>query len=180
MIFKDLAQRIRFAFSLQQFPGEGSASTTGSAIRAALSQTGIKVDPNDMTIKAVYDLRDGAKALLSEILALPPAERDGLMAAHSRSWESKRLATDNLRHHFMPLLAGLLDDKELAGKLVTRHYIANRDRGSGWSKDDLATHYRIGMERLERAIALVDRHSKELEHAALQTLEAKISEKQHA
>jgi hypothetical protein len=178
MIFKDMVQRLRFAFSLQQFPGETGTSAM-VAVRTALSQAGVK-KYGAMTKEAVEELRGAAKAVIGETLALPPFERDALLAAHSRSWESKRLATDNLRHHFMPLLAGLLDDKELAGKLVTRHYIANRDRGSGWGKADLAEHYRIGMERLERAIALVDRHAKELEHAALQTLEAKIAEIEHA
>lgn len=173
MIFKDLTQRLRFVFSLAQFPGEGNGL---AAVRAALAQAGVKTEHGDIGPSTPALLRADAKQTMGAILDMPPYERDAILAVHSRSWESKRLACDNLRHYFRPLLANLLDDHALAGKLVTRHYIAQRERGSGWSRDDLAEHHRIGMDRLNRAIAAIDAHAKELEHAAMQTLQAKLDE----
>jgi phage terminase large subunit-like protein len=177
MIFTDLAQRVRFAFVLAQYPGEPPAAAN-TAVRAALAH--VRAKPQEVTAQLLVDLRVEANQVTEQVQALPAYERAALIAAYSSNWDDKRTAMDTLRSYFTPLLARMVDNPRLVERLVKRHYIARRDRGSGWSQDDIAREFSIGMERLAHAVGAVDQHAKVLEHAALQTLQAHVDQVESA
>lgn len=173
MSFKDLGQRVRFAFTLEQYPGT-LPDGAYTAVRMALIESRIPTDRETMTPAVLDKLRAAGMTVLDELGKMPRHEAAALVAVYSRNWDAKRDAAATLRDYLQPHLTRQVDDSRLLAKLVTRHYIARRDRGSGWNKEALIEEFGIGRDRLGRAITTIEHHAKALEHAAIQTLQARI------
>lgn len=172
MIFTVTKQRLRFAFAFIHLSPE-SSSVTGRVLVAANE---VKVQPTlGQSLTATPDkLAEDAEQVVAEVLSLQRHESAALVAAYAQNWESRRIAADTLRDHYRPLLARTIDDRHLLEKLVSRHYIADRQRGTSWALRSMAEEFGIEYERLVKAADALAEHAKALEHAALQSLEARL------
>lgn len=168
MIFPNITQRLKFSMAFMNMPP--TELSLPRRVLMALYESG-SLDGSSYSPEA---MESDARRVLDEVLSLQSHERQALIATYSHHWESRRLACDGLRDYFRPLLARVIDDRHLLGKLVTRHYIAERDRGTGWRLVDLANEFGIGTDALKRAADLLDTHARALERAALQSLEARL------
>lgn len=177
MIFKDTAQRVRFAFNFNSLPRDSAALPS----RVMMSMREAQVHQTDAAVAATmpYFYSDDARAVLDEVLALQQHEQAALVATCSHDWENRRIACDQLRDHYRPILSRIIDDRHLLSKLVIRHYIAERERGSSWSLNSISHEFNVEAERIKRAADLIDQHAKSLERAALQSLEARMVKMEH-
>lgn len=173
MIFKDTAQRLRFAFAFISQPA--FVATLPRKVLMALHESGA-LDGSSYSPEA---LAADAKAMIEELTALQHHEQAALVASYSYDWPARRIACDQLRDHYRPILSRIVDDRHLLGKLVTRHYIAERERGSSWSLNSISHEFNVEAERIKRAADLIDQHAKSLERAALQSLEARMVKMEH-
>jgi hypothetical protein len=164
-IFKDTAQALRFAFTLEQYPGD--ATSSGNALHMALHDTGV---PYEVVREGPSPerLREQAAALLLALRGnLIASERAALTATYSRNWDDKRGAVEQLQNLFYPHLQRHLADRRVVDKLVTRHYIAVRDRGNGWTVREISAQFGVARDRLLAGIAVIDDTARDLERLAL-------------
>lgn len=170
MQFQNMKQQLQFAFNLTQYAGNPSSPLT--LTRMALAQSGVlageKPDPDRLAALA----RRTLATLRADLLRY---ERASLIAAFSRDWDERRAAVQDLAPFFVAPLARLVDDKKLADRLVTRHYIAVRERGEGWGLPAIAEQFGVARERVHRASHLIDQRARQLESVALDTLAAAMA-----
>lgn len=172
MIFNDIKQRLRFAFTFRNLRPD-ITSLTGRVLVAANE---VKVQPTlgQSLLASPERLAEDAEQVVAEVLSLQRHESAALVASFAQNWESRRIAADTLRDHYRPLLSRTIDDRHLLEKLVARHYIADRQRGTSWALRSMAHEFGIEYERLVKAADTLAEHAKALEHAALQSLEARL------
>jgi hypothetical protein len=169
-VFENTAQAVRFAFVLDQYPGD-----SGSIVRMALREAKIQIDMASTTPAAI---RAYADQLLVTIKAdLLGYERASLIAAYSRNWPERRAAADTLGSFHARLMTGLINDPVVVSKLVVRHYIAERERGASWALPAIADQYKVARERIYRAARRVDENARKLEQIALDNLAHILNDK---
>lgn len=153
-IFRNYREAVKFAFALASHPGDAGASRH-SMVRVALNDVGVN------TVDALLDgptlalLDDFAHQVGRLVDNLPSSMRAALIAHHSLEWEHRRVATTWLQNHFRPQLAHVIDHPELADRMVSRHYIAERERGTGWTLDAISVEFRVSVARLDSAARLL-------------------------
>lgn len=172
MIFTDTKQRLRFALTFTQL----SPDITSLPGRVMVTINEVKATPSlGQSLMATPEkLAQDAHEVVTETLALQKHEKSALVALYSPNWELRRIAANELRDHYRPLLSRTIDDRHLLEKLVARHYIADRQRGTSWALRSMAHEFGIEYERLVKAADTLAEHAKALEHAALQSLEARL------
>lgn len=167
-VFRDITQALRFAFTLEQYPAEPGAAH-GSMVRLALSEAGITLSREAVARHATSEYHEYAADLRTAVRsALLPYEASSLIAMYSRDWAERRRAAETLASFHARLLSGLIDDNQLIAKLVTRHYIAERERGSSWALHDIAAEFNVSRERITRAARHIESHARQLDTVALQ------------
>lgn len=168
-IFKDLKQAVRFAFALEQYRDSRTGATT--AVRQALVDVGINATPAQLEATPPAVIGEYGYQILLQIHGkLLKVEAAALTAAYSRDWEGRRAAVDLLTPHFYYPLARIADNKRLVDKLVTRHYIAHRERGAGWDIASLSQEFKTPKSRITRAAQIVEHCARQIETMALNTL----------
>jgi hypothetical protein len=173
-IFENTAQAVRFAFVLDQYIGARS-----SMVRVALADAGITL-PVPTSKEQLFEINAYATQLRGAINDLLGYERSSLIAAYSRNWPERRAAAEALGPFHAHLLARLLDNRTLIGKLVTRHYIAERERGASWALQSLADEHKAAGDRVKRAARLIDENARKLEAIALVGLRIAMENKEPA
>lgn len=169
MIIQELPKRLKFALAAYNFGSEGQLSV--DSVRYALRLVSNDPMPPD---QAVHELLVDAKMVVDELLSIPQHEAAALIASFCANWEARRLATGVLHEHYRPILSPKISHYRLREKLVTRHYIAERERTGGWSIASLGREYGVDKDHLERADVILAEHAKTLEKAALQSLSARL------
>lgn len=173
-IFETTAQAVRFAFVLGQYVGDSS-----SMVRVALADAGITL-PAPTSKEQLIEIRDYARDLRATIGNLLGYERASLTAAYSRNWPERRAAAEALTQFHARLLTRLLANHTLIEKLVTRHYIAERERGANWGLQDIANEYKAAGDKVKRAARLIDENARKLEAVALDSLQHAMNRKEPA
>lgn len=166
-IFDNMAQAVRFAFCLEAYREAGGALVL---VQMALRDAGVKL-ALDAQPEQLAALRTQAHAISLALHAdLLRVESAALTAAFSRNWDERRAAVQVLAPYYRNLLARLVDNPKLVDKLVARHYIAQRDRGTGWDLDSLSHEFKLPKSRLTRATHALDHVARQLEALALHSL----------
>jgi hypothetical protein len=180
-IFNDTTHALRFAFALEHQPDAMSELTS---VRMALAELGAAALRNVPWHHDPGALRKQGQDLLHAVNGnLMRYEAATLIARYSRNWEDRRKAVVSLHSYYRTPLARLVDDFQLMERLVTRHYLAERDRGAGWSLAAISEQFGASKERLVRASEVIVNHAEHLEKSALVHLEAvlnKTKEESHA
>lgn len=175
-IFKDTRQRVRFAFTLEQYPGAGWAKGW-APVYSALHEAGVERTELPTTATA-QDLRNTAiQTLLMMRCNLMRIESMVLTAAFSRNCDARRDAVEALVPHFRKPLTRLISDWDLIGKLVRRHYIAARERGPSWDIGSISTEFKVAQSRVHRASQAIDQYARQLETLALASLQDMLTPK---
>lgn len=174
-IFSTYTQALRFAFALQAAPGEGGASHA-SMVKLALNQAGADV-PGVLLDGATLGMIGQFAAQLRDAvtLGLPRYEGLALVATYSHDWDARRAAVDVLQPFFRAPLRHVADDPKLVDKMVTRHYIAQRERGEGWGIDDIARELRVAVTRVANLGATIETIARGVEEEALAMLEQRLA-----
>jgi hypothetical protein len=97
-------------------------------------------------------------------------ESASLAAAFSRDTDARRQAIVTLHPLFCILLARLIGNGALVGKLMRRHYLPLQERDAKWELHALAEEFKVGRERVARAAQAVDRYARQIEADALASL----------
>lgn len=160
-IFKDYAQAADFAYGLEAHPGEGGASHA-SMVKLALTNAGVNV-PGVLLDAPTLDVigEFGESLRVAVLLGMPRYEAKALIAVHSLDWQAKRASVEVLKPFFRGALQGMANDARLVDKLVARHYLAQRDRGTGWSIEEIAREFGAGLGRvtnLDTAVVTIAEH----------------------
>lgn len=154
-IFRNYREAVRFAFALARHPGNTGASRN-SMIRVALNDVGVN------TVDALLDaptleMLGGFALQVGQLVDnLPSAMRAALVAHESQDWDHRRTAATWLQNHFRPQLAHVIDHPALADRMVTRHYIAERERGPGWTLEAIGVEFRVSVARLGSAVRVLE------------------------
>lgn len=174
-IFKDYPQALRFAFALQAHPGEGGASNS-SMVKLALNEAdakipGVALDGPTLTMIGEFapKLRDAVA------LGLPRYDAQTIIAKYSHDWAAKRAAVAILQPYYRPALAPYADNPRLIERMVTRHYLASRERGPGWGVDDISRDFSCAVERVANIGAAIETIARGMEQEALELLASRIN-----
>lgn len=154
-IFSGYPQAASFAYGLESAPGEGGASHA-SMVKLALTNAGVNV-PGVLLDAPTLDMigEFAEKLRMAVLLGMPRYESKALIAVHSHDWQSKRASVEVLKPYFRGALSGMAGDARLVDKLVTRHYLAQRDRGTGWSIEEIAREFGAGLSRVTNLDTMV-------------------------
>jgi hypothetical protein len=175
--FHNTEQAVRFAFTLDHQPGDAG---NGALARIAMSDAGIRLHARQVGGFHPAQLREQAQALMLVISGkLRPAEGAALAATYARTFDVKRDALILLCAHFGRELAGLIDHRPLADKLVERHYLTGTARRGGWSLADIGARFGVAKARLVQAVALIEEHAAQLEAQALAHLQQLVQPQTH-
>jgi hypothetical protein len=172
-IFNDHRQAVRFAFLLAG-DKEIEGVSRSSLVRVALNEAGTNVPGVLLDAPTLAQIGDYAGLVLATIeTALLASERAVLTAHYSTDWEARRTVTSWLQDHYRPQLASQVGNPALADRIVSRHYIAERDRSQypGWEVASIAAEFNIGIQKLLGAITLLEKLDAQVEAAALSTIE---------
>lgn len=163
--FSSMKQAVQFAFNQVTVPSHpGAVSIT----LAVLSEVGVARGDVDADEVKMGVLRSYADQVLRAIREdLNPAESASLEAAFSRDWSKKRLAVAVLSSHFKTHLTRTIGNPRLIDDLVTRHYIAVRDRGHDWTIPGLGERYKCNGDRVSAAAIKINELARALEDEAL-------------
>lgn len=174
-IFKDYPQALNFAYSLAAHPGEGGASNS-SMVKLALNDAEVKVpgvllDGPTLTMIGEFapKLRDAVS------YGLPRYDAQTLIAKYSLDWAAKRAAVAILQPYYRPALAPYADDPRLVERMVTRHYLASRERGASWNIDHISRDFSCAVERVANIGAAIETIARGMEQEALALLEGRIN-----
>lgn len=172
-LLTDTAQRVRFAFNFTGTPRTMASLPT--RLMMALKDAQVNATDSAVAVTTPYFYSDDARHVVNETLSLQRHESAAIVATFSHDWQARRIACDALREHYRPVLSRTIDDRHLLEKLVTRHYIAERERGAAWDLASIAKEFTVELERVQRAAGMIAEHARTLEHAALQSLEARLA-----
>lgn len=174
-IFTDYPQAIRFAYALQAHPGQVGASHS-SMVKLALNEAGAKVSGVILDGPTLDMIGDFAPKLRDAIaLGLPRYDTQTLIARYSHDWFAKRAAVQILQPYYRPALAPYANDARLIERMVTRHYLASRERGAGWGVDDISRDFSCAVERVANLGAAIETIACGMEQEALSMLEHRIN-----
>lgn len=173
-IFDDFKQATKFAFLLctgPETPQISHAQQVLMALREAGSKApGVLLDAPTLAMIG----RFGAELLNAVELGMMSTERAVLIAHYSTDWEERRTVTAWLQNHYHVQLSHVAGNPKLVDRIVSRHYIAERDRGQGWTVEDIAAEFKIGFHKLLKAIALLEKLDTEIHENALATLAQRV------
>lgn len=174
-IFKDYTQAIKFAYSLAAHPGEVGASHS-SMVKLALNEAGVKVPGALLDAQMLEVIGDFAPKLRDAIaLGLPRYDAQTLIASYSQDWNDRREAVKILQPYYRPALAIFADNPRLIERMVTRHYLASRERGNGWGVDDIARDFGAAVVRVANISAAIETIARNMEAEAVALLEQRIN-----
>lgn len=172
-IFDSIKQAVRFAFLLAG-DKEIAGVSRSSLVRVALNEAGTNVPGVLLDAPTLAQIGAYGEQVLNVIESdLLASERAVLAAHYSTDWEARRTVTAWLQDHYRGQLAPQVGNPLLADRIVSRHYIAERDRSqySGWEVSKIAEEFNIGIQKLLGAITLLEKLDAQVEAAALSTIE---------
>lgn len=166
-IFTNPDQALRFAFILDEYPGD--LASPGLMVRAALHEAGIDRLQLNLNIVPHEQVRAETERIVKLVREgdLLQYERAALIVHYSRNWDDKRAAAAKLAPYFYQGLRNVIDDTKVIDKLVARHYIAERERHGSWALPSIADQFTISYNRILQANEFVGRTARQLETAAL-------------
>jgi hypothetical protein len=173
-IFDSYQQAVKFAFLLGTGP-ETPQISHEQQVRMALREAGTNVPAvllDAPTLRMIGQF--GAAVLGAVALGMMSTERAVLTAHYSTDWEERRTVTAWLQNHYHVQLSHVAGNPQLVDRIVSRHYIAERDRGQGWTVEDIASEFKIGYNKLHKAIALLEKLDGEIHENALATLAQRL------
>jgi hypothetical protein len=80
-----------------------------------------------------------------------------------------------LQNHYHVQLSHLIANPQLVDRIVSRHYIAERDRGQGWTFEGIAAEFNIGFVKLQNAIAALEKLDSEIREEALAAIARRLA-----
>lgn len=173
-IFDDMKQAVKFAFLLGTGPDTPQISHE-QQVRMALREAGSNVPGvllDALTLRSIGKF--GADLLGAVALGMMSTERAVLTAHYSTDWEERRTVTAWLQNHYHVQLSHMAGNPQLVDRLVSRHYIAERERGKGWTIEDIAQDFNIGIKKLLAVVALLERLDAAIHENAIATLSQRL------